>query len=166
MQLEQYGDAVLNYWNGQTELVSGGNTYRRYRVFLARRLAAHKKGQRYVARGYKLCCDTRVRPVFHTIDMIVSFIYYKTIRSGWQFAKATQVGVEEETNKVVNTIKLLDIGRSINVELEERNLTTDDDIQEPGTWCWHAHITAKEGCQEDIWKHQWCSGSSCCFLFV
>ena len=145
VELEQYGDAVLNYWNGQTELVSGGNTlYRRYRVFQARRLAAHKKDQRYVARGYKLCCDTRGRPDIRTIDMIGSFIYYKTIQSGWQFAKVTQVGVEEGTNKVVHTIKLLDIGRSINVELEEQNLTTDDEVQEPGTWCWHAHITAKD----------------------
>ena len=118
--------------------------YRRYRVFQARRLAAHKKDQRYVARGYKLCCDTRGRPDIRTIDMIGSFIYYKTIQSGWQFAKVTQVGVEEGTNKVVHTIKLLDIGRSINVELEEQNLTTDDEVQEPGTWCWHAHITAKD----------------------
>jgi len=118
VELEQYGDAVLNYWNGQTELVSGGNTlYRRYRVFQARRLAAHKKDQRYVARGYKLCCDTRGRPDIRTIDMIGSFIYYKTIQSGWQFAKVTQVGVEEGTNKVVHTIKLLDIGRTRNVVL-------------------------------------------------
>ncbi len=145
VELEQYGDVVLKYWHGQTELVSGGNTlYRRYRVYQARRLAAYKKGERYVAKGYKLCCDTRGRPNIRTTDMIGSFIYYLTIRTGWQFAKVTQVVTEEGTNRVLHTIKLLDIGRSINVELEERNLTTDEEVQEPGTWCWHAHVTAKD----------------------
>lgn len=142
VELEQYGDVVLNYWHEQTELVSGGNTlYRRYRVNQARRLTAHKKEERYVAKEYKLCCETRGRPMIGTLDMIGSFIYYKTMRTGWQFAKVTQVSVVEGTDKMLHTIKLLDIGSSINVELEERKLTTDQEMQEPGTWCWHAHAT-------------------------
>ena len=49
---------------------------------------------------------------------------------------------KELTRWFIPLSKLLDIGRSINVELEERNLATDDEVEEPGTWCWHAHITA------------------------
>ncbi|CAN0495241.1 unnamed protein product [Scytosiphon promiscuus] len=36
------------------------------------------------------------------------------------------------------------MGRQINVKLYESALTTDNLVQEAGTWCWHAHITAKD----------------------
>ena len=40
---------------------------------------------------------------------------------------------KELTRWFIPLSKLLDIGRSINMKLEERNLTTDDEVQEPGT---------------------------------
>lgn len=141
IELEQYGDVVLKYWCDQPEQVSGGNVmYRRFRVQRAKRMVAHKKGDRHVARGYKLCCDVRGRPDIKTNDMIGSYVYFKTIRAGWQFARVTQVKSESSSIRVTHTLKLLDIGRSINVELKEENLTTDELEQEPGTWCWHVHM--------------------------
>lgn len=145
VELEQYGDVVLKYWSDQPEQVAGGNAvYRRYRVQLAKRRVAHKRGERHVAKGYKLCCDVRGRPNITTIDMIGSYIYFKTIRAGWQFARVTKVEKESGSSWATHTLKLLDLGLSVNVELKEENLTTDELVQEPGTWCWHAHITQKD----------------------
>lgn len=77
--------------------------------------------------------------------MIGSYIYYRrTERAGWQFAVVTQVveGVAGRENS--HTIKLLDMGRRINVKLKEENLTTDNLVQDAGTWCWHVHVTGKD----------------------
>ncbi|CAM9876945.1 unnamed protein product [Pylaiella littoralis] len=67
----------------------------------------------------------------------------EAVHLGWQFARVTQVE-ESGSTRVTHTLKLLDIGRNINVELEEAKLTTDELVLEPGTWCWHAHITQKD----------------------
>ena len=91
-----------------------------------------------------VCCDLRGRPNLRTSDLVGAFIYYKTMCSGWQFAKVTQVEENQETGQVTHTIKLLDVGGSISVELEERNLTTDEEVQDPGTWCWHAHAPSQD----------------------
>ena len=76
--------------------------------------------------------------------MIGAYIYFKTDRAGWQFAKVMQVTPDSEwRGGIKHTIKLLDIGKNINVALLEGNLTTDNLVEEPGTWCWHAHVTQK-----------------------
>lgn len=145
VELEQYGDVVLKYWSNQPEQVSGGNAmYRRYRVQLAKRAVAGRRGERHVARGYKLCCDVRGRPEIMTTNIIGAYVYFKTVRAGWQFAKVVQVVEESGSSRVMHTLKLLDMGKNINVELKESSLNTDELIQEPGTWCWHAHITQKD----------------------
>ena len=54
-----------------------------------------------------------------TKDMIGSYVYYKTERAGWQFAKVTQVVEDDDPDQVSHTIKLLDLGRHINVKLKE-----------------------------------------------
>lgn len=142
--VEQYGDVVMQYWAKQPEQATGGNAmYRRYRVQVAKRAAAHKRGERHVPKGYKLCCDVRGRPGIATADIIGSYMYYKTIRAGWQFARVTQVVVDQETGRASHTIKLLDIGKQINVELDEDAISIDNQVQDPGTWCWHAHVTQK-----------------------
>ena len=76
----------------------------------AKRLIANEKEERYVAKDYKLCCETRGRPKIGTLEMIGSFIYYKTMRTGWQFAKVTQVSVVEGTDQMLHTLKLLAVG--------------------------------------------------------
>ena len=61
--LEQYGNLVSRYWAGDPIQVGGENAkYRRYRVQLAKRTLASASGERYVATGYEVCCDTRGRP--------------------------------------------------------------------------------------------------------
>ena len=140
VELEQYGDVVLKYWADQPEQKSGGNfVYRRYRVEMAKWIIANRRGERHVHRNYCLCCDVRGRPHLPSKAMIGAFLYFKPRRAGWQFARVVQVN--REKTRVVHTLKLLDLGKNINVTLDEGRLTTDNLVQEPGTWCWHAHRT-------------------------
>lgn len=145
VELEQYGDVVLKYWADQPQQSGGGNIlYRRYRVQIAKRAVAHKKGERHVPRGYKLCCDDRGRPSVRSRAMIGSYIYFRTVRAGWQFAKVVQVTPDPEWERgIKHTIKLVDIGKNINVALLPEKLTTDELVIQPGTWCWHLHVTQK-----------------------
>lgn len=75
--------------------------------------------------------------------MIGSYIYYRTINAGWQFAIVTHVGGNLNNEGATHTLKLIDIGRNINVKLDANKLTTDDLEVEPGTWCYHYHIGRK-----------------------
>ena len=144
VELEQYGDVVLKYWADQPEQASGGNLmYRRYRVQIAKRAIARKKGERHVPTGYKLCCDARGKPALRSRTMIGSYIYYRTINAGWQFAIVTHVGGNLNNEGATHTLKLIDIGRNINVKLDANKLTTDDLEVEPGTWCYNYHIGRK-----------------------
>lgn len=56
--LEQYGRAVLRYWLGDPEQWFGDNEkYRKYRVNVARRAEARRRGEMFVAKGYKTLCQ-------------------------------------------------------------------------------------------------------------
>ncbi|CAB1105230.1 unnamed protein product [Ectocarpus sp. CCAP 1310/34] len=91
VELEQYGDVVLKYWNEQPEQSAGGNIrYRRYRIQGAKRTIASRKGERHVQKDYKLCCDIRGRPSLRSKAMIGAYLYFKTVKAGWQFAKVVQ----------------------------------------------------------------------------
>jgi len=66
-------------------------------------------------------------------------VYYKTEQDGWQLARVTHVEEDGESVAEPHTIKLLDLGVQINVRLEPERLTTDNQEQQEGTWCWHVH---------------------------
>ena len=140
--LEQYGNLVSRYWAGDPIQVGGENAkYRRYRVQLAKRTLASAKGERHVATGYKVRCDTRGRPRIYDREIIGSYIYFKTTRAGWQLARVVMVAEDAESKELPHTIKLLDLGKRYNVHLSEEKLTTVS--EETGTWCWHVHIATK-----------------------
>ena len=107
---------------------------------LAKRTLACANGERYVATGYKVCCDNRGRPGIYERDIIGSHIYFKTSRAGWQLARVVMVADDAGSKELPHTIKLLDLGKRYDVHFTEK-LTTF--IEEVGTWCWHAHVTAK-----------------------
>ena len=44
------------------------------RVQLAKRTLASAKGERHVATGYKVCCDSRGRPTIYDGEIIGSYI--------------------------------------------------------------------------------------------
>ena len=104
---------------------------------LAKRTLARAKGERHVATGYKVCCDTRGRPRIYDREKIGSYIYFRTTRAGWQLARVVMVAEDAERKELPHTIKLLDLGKRYNVHLAEEKLTTVS--QETGTWCWHVH---------------------------
>ena len=93
------------------------------------------KGERYVAAGYKACCDTRGRPGLYDRDMIGSYIHFTTSRAGWQLARVVMVAEDAESKKLPHTIKLLDLGKRYNVHLSKKKLTTIS--EEMGALRWH-----------------------------
>ena len=108
---------------------------------LAKRTLACSKGERYVATGHKVCCDTRGRPGLYDRDMIGSYIYFKTYRAGWQLARVVVVAEDAESKELPHTIKLLDLGKRYNVHLSKKKLTTIS--EEIGAWCWHVHLATQ-----------------------
>ena len=61
--LERCGNLVSRCWAGDPVQFGVENAkYRRYRVQLAKHTLASVNGERHVASGYKVCCDTRGRP--------------------------------------------------------------------------------------------------------
>ena len=121
--------------------VGGENArYRRYRVQLTKRTLARSKGERYVATGYKFCCDTRGRPGLYDRDMIGSYIYFKTYRAGWQLARVMMVAEDAESKELPHMIKLLDLGKRYNVHLSEKLTTISEEI---GAWCWHVYLATQ-----------------------
>ena len=69
---------ISRYWAGDPIQVGGKNAkYRRYRVQLAKRTLASAKGERHVAMGYKVCCDTRGRPRIYDREIIGLHIYFR-----------------------------------------------------------------------------------------
>ena len=109
---------------------------------LAKRSLASAKGERHVATGYKVCCDTRGRPRIYDREIIGSYIplvYFKTTRAGWQLARVVMVAEDAESKELPHTIKLLDLGKRYNVHLAEEKLTTVS--EETGTWCWHVPVS-------------------------
>ena len=78
--LEQYGNLVSRYRAGDPIQVGGENSkYQRYRVQLAKRTVASAKGERHIATGYKVCCDTRGRPRIYDREIIRSYIILKQL---------------------------------------------------------------------------------------
>lgn len=71
--IEQYGSLASRYWARDPVQVGRENAkYRRYRVQLANRKLACGKDEKHVAKGYKVCCDTRERPWIYHPDVIAS----------------------------------------------------------------------------------------------
>ena len=95
---------------------------------MAQRIIANIRGERHVHRNYCLCCDVRGRPHLPSKAIIGAFLYFRTRRAGWQFARVVQVAREE--TRVVHALKLLDLRKNINVTRDERKLTTDMIIRE------------------------------------
>ena len=124
--LDQYGSLVSRYWAGDPVQVGGENAkYGRYRVQLAKRTLACANGERYVATGYKVCCDTRGRPGIYDRDIIGSYMYFKTSHAGWQLARVGMMVAEDsESKELPHTIKLLDLGKRYNIHPSEKKLTT------------------------------------------
>ncbi|CAN0147329.1 unnamed protein product [Pylaiella littoralis] len=75
---------------------------------------------------------------------VMDCAHKELVHLGWHLARVTQVLENEDPAKVTHTIKLMDLGRQLNVKLTEQMLTTDELRQETGTWSWHVHITAKD----------------------
>ena len=74
--LEQYGTIVSRYWAGEPVQIEGENAkYGRYRAQLVKRMLACAKGERHVAKGFKVCCDVRGRPGIYSLDIFGSYIY-------------------------------------------------------------------------------------------
>ena len=106
---------------------------------LAKRSLASAKGERHVATGCKVYCDTRGRPInrIYYRQITGSYIYFKTTRSGWQLARVAMVTQDAESKELPHTIKIPDLGKRYNVDLAETV------SKETGTWCWHVHIATK-----------------------
>ena len=107
---------------------------------LAKRTLPSANGERHVATGYKVCCDTRGRPRIYDREIIGSYIYFKTTRACWQLARV-MVAEDAESKELPHTIKLLDLGERYSVHLAEEKRTTVS--EETGTWCWYVHIATK-----------------------
>ena len=110
-------------------------------MHLAKRTLASANGERHVATGYKVFCDTRGRPRISDRKIIGSYIYFNTTRAGWQLARVVKVAEDAESKELPRTIKLLDLGKRYNVHLAAETLTTVS--EDTGTWCWHVHIATK-----------------------
>ena len=67
--------------------------YRRYRINLARREEARKRGRMYVAKGYILRSDTNSGPHVYDPDVVGCYVYFRTQKVGWQLAQV--VGLRE-----------------------------------------------------------------------
>ena len=106
-------------------------------------MPACAKGERHVAKGYKVCCDVRGKPGIYSRDIIGSYIYiyFKTTRAGWQLTRVVMVAEDALNKALPHTIKILDLGNRYNVHLYEDKLKTCS--EEVETWCWHVHETAK-----------------------
>lgn len=92
-----------------------------------------------------MCCDTRGRPNIPTSDMIGSYLYYKPERAGWQLAQVTQQVVERKNDEdVSHTIKLLDLGRQMNVKLNEEDCVDDGRID---SRLWNVVLARARGCE-------------------
>ena len=90
---------------------------------LAKRTLASATGERHVARGYKVCRDTRGRPRIYVREIIGSYMYLKTTRTGWQLARVMMVAEDAESKELPHTTKLLNLGKRYNVHLSEEKLT-------------------------------------------
>ena len=118
IDMERYGKIVSRYWAGDPVQVGRENEkYLRYRVHLAKRTLASANGERHVATGYKVFCDTRGRPRISDRKIIGSYIYFNTTRAGWQLARVVKVAEDAESKELPRTIKLLDLGKRYNVHL-------------------------------------------------
>ena len=135
-ELKQYGNHVVKYWAGEPVQVGGGNAkYRQHRVQLAKRAIAREKGA--VPPGYFVCCDTRERPGLYSPDIVGSYIYFNTTKTGWQLSRVVGVEEDAESKDLPHTIKMLDLGKQFNVKLSASTLSTVS--EERGAWCWHVH---------------------------
>ena len=86
-------------------------------IQLAKRALASARGERHIAKGYKVCCDTRDRSEIYDPDIIGSYIYFKTPHAGWQLARVVMVAEDAPSTLLPHTIKLLDLEKRYNVHL-------------------------------------------------
>ena len=102
------GSIVSRYWAGEPVQIGGENAkYRRYRIQLAKRMTSCARGERHVAKGYKVCCDVRGRPGVYSRDIIGSYtryLYLKTTRAGWQRARVVMVAEDAPNKALPHTI--------------------------------------------------------------
>ena len=91
--LEQDDNVVERYWSGEPKQVGGENAkYRAYRVQMVERSQARSAGKVYVPLGHKLSCGSRCGPDMYSIDIIGSYILFKTVDNGWDFTKMLDLG--------------------------------------------------------------------------
>ena len=91
--------------------VGGENAkYRQHSVQVAKRALAREIGEGHVPSGYFVCCDTRERSGLYTPDIVGSYIYFNTAKSGWRLSRVVGVAEDAESKSLPHTIKMLDLG--------------------------------------------------------
>lgn len=59
-----------------------------------------------------------------TPDIVGSYIYFISIHTGWQRARAVGIAEDAESKSLPHSIKVLDLGKQYNVNLSQEVLTT------------------------------------------
>ena len=137
--MKQYDRIILMYWLGSPSLDKPGNPrYRKYRINLARREEARQRGKMFVANGYEVRSDVGSGPPVYDPQIVGCYVYYCTQKAGWQLAQVVGLHGNEETQIRPHTIRMLDMGRRVNVHLRVGNLNASRN--RAGDWRWHFHV--------------------------